>query len=68
MFHYERWDESIEALVEVPSLSKLSKEIQTTPPPTPPRMVDQGIDTWELEMNLRGLNVSTDRSGFGGKG
>ena len=41
------------------SLSRPSKEIQITPPPTPPRMVRQSIDTRELEMNLRGLNVST---------
>ena len=43
----------------MPPLNKSSKEIQTTPPPTPPRMVHQGIGTRELEMNLWDLNVST---------
>ena len=45
------------------SARRVSKEVQTTPLSTPHESIHRGIDTRELEENLRGLTVATQTEG-----
>ena len=47
----------------MPSTRKITKEVQTTPPPTPRERVHWGIDTRELEANLWGMTTVTQTEG-----
>ena len=59
----DKWNESIEALVGVPSVLRVSQEVQTIPLPPPWETVHWGIDTRELEERLLRLTVTTQTGG-----